>query len=99
LEDGFSKCPLNQDGKVRSKTDNLNDYFYLSEFYIGNPPQKLRAIFDTGSTETLILKGYNSSLSSSAFETEKVVNVTFGAGNVHGHISHEHIWLGGCNDA
>jgi len=28
--------------------------FYLSEFYMGNPPQRLRGIFDTGSADIWI---------------------------------------------
>jgi hypothetical protein len=34
---------------------NLADNAYVSEFYVGNPPQKLRGLFDTGSTNTWIL--------------------------------------------
>ena len=28
---------------------------YVTDIYVGNPPQKVRAIFDTGSTNTWIL--------------------------------------------
>ena len=34
---------------------NLSDNAYCSEFYVGNPPQKLRGLFDTGSTNMWIL--------------------------------------------
>lgn len=34
---------------------NLSDNAYVSEFYVGNPPQKLRGLFDTGSTNTWVL--------------------------------------------
>ena len=33
----------------------LGDYCYVTEFMIGNPPQKLRGVFDTGSTEVFIM--------------------------------------------
>lgn len=28
---------------------------YMAEIYVGNPPQKLRGLFDTGSSNTWIL--------------------------------------------
>lgn len=31
---------------------NHQNYGYVGEMYIGNPPQLLRALFDTGSTDT-----------------------------------------------
>jgi len=34
---------------------NLDDNAYTSEIYVGNPPQKLRALFDTGSSNTWVL--------------------------------------------
>ena len=34
---------------------NLEDNAYISEIFVGNPPQKLRALFDTGSTNTWVL--------------------------------------------
>jgi hypothetical protein len=34
---------------------NLEDNAYVSELYVGNPPQLLRGLFDTGSTNTWIL--------------------------------------------
>jgi len=37
------------------KQINLGDNAYVSEFYVGNPPQKLRGLFDTGSTNTWVL--------------------------------------------
>jgi len=37
------------------KQINLEDNAYVSEFYVGNPPQKLRGLFDTGSTNTWVL--------------------------------------------
>ena len=34
---------------------NLDDFSYVAEFEVGNPPQKLRGLFDTGSTNMWIL--------------------------------------------
>lgn len=34
---------------------NLEDNAYVSNMYVGNPPQKIRALFDTGSTNTWVL--------------------------------------------
>ena len=57
-DEDFSDCPLNADGKpmeVLVATTNLRNYIYISEFHIGNPPQKMRGVFDTGSTNTWVL--------------------------------------------
>ena len=35
--------------------ENLDNYAYISDIYVGNPPQKLRGLFDTGSTNTWVL--------------------------------------------
>lgn len=35
--------------------NNLQDNAYVSEMYVGNPPQLIKALFDTGSTNTWIL--------------------------------------------
>ena len=35
--------------------ENLEDNAYISDIYVGNPPQKLRALFDTGSTNSWVL--------------------------------------------
>lgn len=34
---------------------NLSDNAYVTEMSVGTPPQKVRALFDTGSTNTWIL--------------------------------------------
>ena len=41
--------------KVQVATTNLQDMIYASEFYVGNPPQKLTGVFDTGSTNLWVL--------------------------------------------
>jgi hypothetical protein len=57
LLDEITHCPINQDGPVEAhmRQINLSDNAYVSEFYVGNPPQKLRGLFDTGSTNTWVL--------------------------------------------
>ena len=34
---------------------NIQDFSYISDVFVGNPPQKIRAIFDTGSSNAWIL--------------------------------------------
>jgi len=34
---------------------NDHDMAYFADIYIGNPPQKIRGLFDTGSSNTWIL--------------------------------------------
>lgn len=55
--DDVTHCPINQNGPIEAHIHqiNLGDNAYVSEFYVGNPPQKVRGLFDTGSTNTWIL--------------------------------------------
>ena len=57
--DEITHCPINADkmgpAQVRLLQTNLEDNAYISEVFVGNPPQKIRALFDTGSTNTWIL--------------------------------------------
>jgi hypothetical protein len=57
--DEITHCPINADkmgpAEVRLAQTNLEDNAYISEVFVGNPPQKIRALFDTGSTNTWIL--------------------------------------------
>lgn len=39
---------------VHMQTEPVADPFYVTEFSIGNPPQKLHGVFDTGSTELFV---------------------------------------------
>jgi hypothetical protein len=51
-------CPINSEGEkssVHIQQVNLEDNAYISDMYVGNPPQKIRALFDTGSTNTWVL--------------------------------------------
>lgn len=56
--DDVTKCAMNDDGKplkVHVATTNLSNNIYITDFFVGNPPQKMRGVFDTGSTNTWIL--------------------------------------------
>jgi hypothetical protein len=58
--DEVTHCPINHNGeKVKAHIfqNNLSDNAYVSELYVGNPPQKVRGLFDTGSTNLWILNG------------------------------------------
>ena len=35
--------------------ENDHDMSYMADLYVGNPPQKVRGLFDTGSSNTWIL--------------------------------------------
>ena len=35
--------------------ENQRDSMYVASVFVGNPPQKVRALFDTGSTNTWVL--------------------------------------------
>ena len=56
--DDVTHCPINKPGeKVQAHIvqANLEDNAYVSEMYVGNPPQLVKALFDTGSTNTWVL--------------------------------------------
>lgn len=80
-----NQCELNQNGEQGSgglglHLNNHMDFSYVGDIYIGNnPPQKIRALFDTGSANTWVLNSkvkahdlhfaYNDKSSSSALAT------------------------------
>jgi hypothetical protein len=56
--DDVTHCPINNDGVpviTHIRQINLEDNAYISEMYVGNPPQKIRGLFDTGSTNMWVL--------------------------------------------
>ena len=56
--DDITHCPINKEGTQVTAhifQNNLQDNAYVSEMYVGNPPQLIKALFDTGSTNTWIL--------------------------------------------
>ena len=78
----MNQCELNKNGEQGSgglalHMNNHMDFSYVADIYVGNnPPQKIRALFDTGSANTWILNkkvhahdlhfAYDEKLSSSA---------------------------------
>lgn len=58
--DEITHCPITQ-GKAGEKVkghiqmENQRDSMYVASVFVGNPPQKVRALFDTGSTNTWVL--------------------------------------------
>jgi hypothetical protein len=87
------------------KSVNSGDSIYSSDIWVGNPPQKLRAMFDTGSANTWILSSkvkfnnnnhfsYNESKSSSAKFSDQKATIHFGTGSLEGHFMTDDIRLG-----
>ena len=84
--------------KLRKQVDlNLKseyDILYTSDIYIGNPPQKLRAMFDTGSSNTWIASSalkptlkdkhylFEPSQSSTLQPSNRTQHMEFGSGNL-----------------
>ena len=52
-----NECPINKPGGVQTHLEqqNLFNNAYVSDIFIGNPPQKVRALFDTGSSNLWVL--------------------------------------------
>lgn len=114
--DQDSGCALNKDGdlmKVQVATTNLDDMIYASDFYVGNPPQKLTGVFDTGSTNLWVLGSdtklegnpekklsYNASASTSFVNiTRDPVEIFFGSGSLKGYFIKDEFRLGGCDNS
>jgi hypothetical protein len=109
--DEITHCPINQNGPVEAHMQQINlaDNAYVSEFYVGNPPQKLRGLFDTGSTNTWILNkktdiggnakelSYDDAASSTAHKLEQRAAIQFGSGALMGHFMTDDLRLGTCD--
>jgi len=76
--------------------------------YVGNPPQLVRALFDTGSTNTWVLsekcdigatkeRSYSNTTSTTAAYTPQKAQIFFGSGNLAGHFITDDIRLGSCD--
>lgn len=77
--------------------------------YVGNPPQLIRALFDTGSTNTWILsntvdlgghfveRSYNNMTSKTAVSTPQQAKIFFGSGNLAGHFVTDDVRIGSCD--
>lgn len=103
-------CPLNDQGpqKVHIQQQNLEDNAYISDIYIGNPPQKIRALFDTGSTNTWVLNkqtpingekeySYDDGASCSAVKLPQRAAIQFGSGALMGHFMTDDVRIGSCD--
>lgn len=90
---------------------NLEDNAYVSDIYVGNPPQKVRALFDTGSTNTWILNAktnigegkekqysYDDTKSSTFNKTDQKAHITFGSGSLAGHFVTDDVRVGSCDE-
>jgi len=113
--DEITHCPINQSGKpveAHVRQINLEDNAYVSEIYVGNPPQKLRALFDTGSTNTWVLNSkvqlpgnaqkeysYNDQASSSSKKLAQRAMIQFGSGALSGHFMTDDVRVGTCDSS
>lgn len=81
----------------------------MSEIFVGNPPQKIRALFDTGSTNTWVLNkatdiggpkefAYDNAASSTSKKTEQKAKITFGSGSLAGHFYTDDVRIGTCDE-
>ena len=109
--DEITHCPINQKGPVEAHMQQINlaDNAYVSEFYVGNPPQKLRGLFDTGSTNTWILNkntdiggvakefSYDDGASKSGKKLDQRAAIQFGSGSLMGHFMTDDLRLGSCD--
>ena len=70
---------------------------YVATLYVGNPPQQIRAIFDTGSSNTWILNkntslddgdeklySYDDTVSNSSLKTSQQAFINFASGELSG---------------
>ena len=80
---------------------NDHDAGYFAEIAVGNPPQRMNALFDTGSSNTWILNshvkrinGYTYAESKTAKATTQAAEITFGSGKLGGHFIIDDMTLG-----
>ncbi len=88
---------------------NYYNYNYVGILEIGNPPQEVRAIFDTGSTNQWVLSTlcdspcchdgsnevFNPDISSTFEMTNIGVEIEFGSGCLQGYFGYDDFWVGG----
>ena len=57
LQDGESGIMVGKTGgiRVREELNNESNIAYMGDLYFGSPPQKIRAIFDTGSANPWVI--------------------------------------------
>lgn len=88
---------------------NYYNYNYVGTLMVGNPPQKIRAIFDTGSTNQWVLSSlcesdgclngdnmvYDPTMSDTFIPTDVGVEIEFGSGPLEGFFGFDDFWVGG----
>ena len=109
LEVGESGMILADKGRMKVRV-NLNNYqntSYMGDLYFGNPPQKIRAIFDTGSANPWVISknaraknSFDTSKSSTFVEPAKKewTNISFGSGTLRGYFATDEVVLGDVDD-
>ena len=81
---------------------NDHDMCYMAEVFVGTPPQSIRALFDTGSSNTWVLNkkteadlpGYDDTLSSTAVKSNQSAAIQFGSGSLDGHFLTDTLTIG-----
>lgn len=97
-------------GRVEMDLHNQWNFGYIGTFYLGSDQQPIRAIFDTGSTNSWILSkdaiadvenqddfqpfDPSTSTTFSMFDPKKTVKITFGSGSLSGSFAHDQVTLG-----
>ena len=81
---------------VRENLNNNQNIFYMGDLFFGNPPQKIRAIFDTGSANPWVISknartenSFDTSKSTTFVEPAKKewTNISFGSGTLKGYFA------------
>jgi pepsin A len=95
--------------KIDLKIETTNDLIYSSYIYVGNPPQKMRALFDTGSSnlwiaghminKTGIKREHNYYDPKKSTTAQKVMpakngGTKYGSGFLEGSYYNDDIWIG-----
>lgn len=94
--------------KAKEPLTNFNNVQYIGELFIGTPPQKVRAIFDTGSANPWVVSGaagmegcpdkkpYDIQLSTTSKVPDKKqwVTISFGSGDLRGYFAQDTVLLG-----
>jgi hypothetical protein len=82
---------------------NDHDMAYMADIYIGTPPQKIRGLFDTGSSNTWILNkslktldgiAYDDKKSSTSKASDQAAEISFGSGSLAGHFYTDDMQIG-----
>ena len=85
---------------------NDGNMAYMATVYLGTPPQKLRAIFDTGSSNTWVVNRkaltgdmsvqfpYSDEKSTTCKKTDQQAHIKFGSGQLSGHFYSDTMRIG-----